>query len=132
MVSETCPEQFDEKRRLEAPEVATKDLGLARLKFVKRYESVPVNRGWDDYLFWMNVKSIFFQLPKRLNLKECCSGGQSVEVVPAYQVIKKLKIESSVALHACCIPLNAATATGCDKITKGECRFSGILNTCTR
>ena len=63
-----------------------------------------MNRGWDDYLFWMNVKSIFFQLPKRLNLKECCSGGggggQSAEVVRAYQVIKKLKIESSVALHA--------------------------------
>ena len=78
MVSETCPEQFDEKRRLESPEVATKDLGLARLKFVKRNKSVPVNRGWDDYLFWMNVKSIFFQLPKRLNLKECCSGGVKV------------------------------------------------------
>ena len=27
-------------------------------------------------------------------------GGQSGEVAPAYQVIKKLKIESSVALHA--------------------------------
>ena len=49
------------------------------------------------------LKVYFFQLPKRLNLKECCSGGgggQSVEVVPEYQVIKKLKIESSVALHA--------------------------------
>ena len=63
-----------------------------------------MNRGWDDYLFWMNVKSIFFQLPKRLNLKECCSGRggggvQSAEAVPAYQVIKK-PIESSLALHA--------------------------------
>ena len=27
-------------------------------------------------------------------------GGQSGEVAPAYQVIKKLKIESSVVLHA--------------------------------
>ena len=27
-------------------------------------------------------------------------GGQSGEVAAAYQVIKKLKIESSVALHA--------------------------------
>ena len=48
------------------------------------------------------LKVYFFQLPKRLNLKECCSGGggQSAEVVPEYQVIKKLKIESSVALNA--------------------------------
>ena len=61
-----------------------------------------MHRGWDDYLFWMNALSIFFQLPKRFEGKKNVvpGGGQSGEVAPAYQVIKKLKIESSVALHA--------------------------------
>ena len=34
-----------------------------------------------------------------LNQKNC-SGGRSAEVAPAFRVIKKLKIESSVAPHA--------------------------------
>ena len=76
----------------------------ARLKFVTRYISVNLDRGWDDYLFLDEcLKYVFFQLPK---LKKCCSGesggggGGSGEVAPAYQVINRLKIESSVALHA--------------------------------
>ena len=47
-----------------------------------------MNRGWDDYLFWMNTV-----------VRGGGGGGQSEEVAPAYQVITKLKKESSVALH---------------------------------
>ena len=35
----------------------------ARLKFVKKYKSLAVEGGWDDYLFSMNAQNIFFQLP---------------------------------------------------------------------
>ena len=58
-----------------------------------------MNRGWDDYLFWMNA--YFSSCLNALRGKRMLIGeGQSGEVAPAYQVIKKLKIESSVALHA--------------------------------
>ena len=43
--------------------------------------------GRDDYLFWMNAQNIFFQLPK---LNKFCLG---VELDPAHQVIKKLKMD---------------------------------------
>ena len=43
--------------------------------------------GWDDYLFWLNAQNIFFQLPK---LNKFCLG---VELDPAHQVIKKLKMD---------------------------------------
>ena len=60
----------------------------ARLKFEKKYKSLAVEGGRGDYLFWMNgPKYIFFQLP---NLKKYCWG---VEMVPAHQVIKKLKMD---------------------------------------
>ena len=61
-------------------------------------------------------KVYFFQLPK-LN-KYCLE----VELDPAHQVIKKLKMD-----HICgstrCIPLHAATATECDKKTKRACQL---------
>ena len=43
--------------------------------------------GRDDYLFWLNAQNIFFQLPK---LNKFCLG---VELGPAHQVIKKLKMD---------------------------------------
>ena len=57
MVNKPYLEEFHKKRRLEAPEMANKTSALsakqrsARLKFLKGYESVTVNRGRDDYLF---------------------------------------------------------------------------------
>ena len=39
----------------------------ARLKFVKRYKSVTVNRGRADYLLLDECLKYIFQLPKRLN-----------------------------------------------------------------
>ena len=36
-------------------------------KFVKRYKSVTVNRGWDDYVFLDECLKYIFQLPKRLS-----------------------------------------------------------------
>ena len=49
-------------------------------------------------------------------------GGQSGEVAPAHQVIKKAQ---NRVICGCtdCIPLHAATATECDKITNGECQL---------
>ena len=41
----------------------------------------------DDNRFWMNAQKNFFQLPK---LNKYCLG---VELDPAYQVIKKLKMD---------------------------------------
>ena len=49
-------------------------------------------------------------------------------MAPAYQVIKEVKIESSVALHA----VSHSVLQRLHKITKGECRNAEILNTCTR
>ena len=46
-------------------------------------------------------------------------GVRSGEVAPAYQVIKKVKIESSVALHA----VSHSMLQRLHKITKGECRL---------
>ena len=43
--------------------------------------------GRDDYLFCMNAQNIFFQLPK---LNKYCLG---IELDPAHQVIKKLKMD---------------------------------------
>ena len=39
---------------------------MACLKFVKKYKSLAVEGGRDDYLFRMNTQNIifFFQLPK--------------------------------------------------------------------
>ena len=39
----------------------------ARLKFVKKYKSLTMEEGRDDYLFWMNAQNIFFQLPNLNN-----------------------------------------------------------------
>ena len=46
-------------------------------KCVKKYKNLIVEGGRDDYLFWTNAQNQFF-----FNL----------EVTPAYQVIKRLKI----------------------------------------
>ena len=43
--------------------------------------------GLDDYLFWINAQNNFFQLPK---LNKYCLG---VELDPAHQVIKELKMD---------------------------------------
>ena len=62
--------------------------------FVKKYKCLAVEVGWDDYLFWLNAQNIFFQLPK---LNKFCLG---VELDPAHQVIKKLKMDYFMGLHA--------------------------------
>ena len=60
----------------------------ARFKFVKKYKSLTVEGDQDYYLFWTNAQNIFFfQLPK---LSKCCLG---VELDPAHQVIKKVKMD---------------------------------------
>ena len=59
----------------------------ARLKFVTRYISVNLDRGWDDYLF----------------LDECL------------KYIDKQAQNRVICGSTCCIPLHAATATECDK-----------------
>ena len=46
------------------------------------------------------LKVYFSSCLNALRGKNVVRGGQSGEVAPAYQVIKKLKIESSVARHA--------------------------------
>ena len=53
------------------------------------------------------------------------------EVASAYQVITKLK-KKVICCSTCCIPLHAATATECDKTTKGGCRLLKFWIHCTR
>ena len=80
----------------------------------------------DDYLFLMNAPNIyFFQLP---NLNIYCL---EVEMAPAHQVIKKLKMDR-ICGSSRCIPLHVTTATECAKKTKGICQLTEILNTYTR
>ena len=65
--------------------------------------------GQDDFLFWMNAQNIyFFQLPK---LKKYCLV---VELAPAHQVIKELKMDH-LWVFTLYIPHHAATAAECDK-----------------
>ena len=62
----------------------------SRLKFVKKYKGLAVEGAQDDYLSWINTQKYvvsFFQLPK---LNKYCLG---VELPPAHQVIKKLKMD---------------------------------------
>ena len=56
----------------------------ACLKFVKKHKSLTVERGRDDYLFLDQCPKYFFYLPNVY-----CLG---VEMAPAQQVIKKLKM----------------------------------------
>ena len=63
----------------------------SRLKFVKSYKTAKEGAGMHDYLFWINAQSqsiYVFQMPK-LKKKIICE----IEVVPAYHMIKKLKID---------------------------------------
>ena len=74
-----------------------------------------MEEGGDDYLFWMNAQNkFFFQLSK---LNKCCLG---VELAPAHQVIKKLKMDAIICWSTHCIPLQAARATESDKKTKNK------------
>ena len=75
--------------KLEAPEMAKKPLLSLPInaQLISNCKSLAVEGGWDDYLFWMNAQNIFFQLPK---LNKYCLG---VELNPAHQVIKKLKMD---------------------------------------
>ena len=84
-----------------------------------------MEEGRDDYLFLMNAQNIFFQLP---NLNKYCL---EVEMAPAHQMIKKLKMDR-ICGSTRCIPLHVATATECAKKTKGICQLTEILNICTR
>ena len=76
-----------------------------------------MERGQDDYLFWINAQGIFFQLPNR---KQYCLWDPSGSYVPGD---KKAQNRSSVAQSTCCIPLHAAMATECDKKTKGAYQY---------
>ena len=49
----------------------------AGLKFVKKYKSLAVEGGRDDYIVWMTAQNTFFF--------SC--------LVPAHQVIKKFKMD---------------------------------------
>ena len=87
----------------------------------------------DDYLFCMNAQNKFFQLPK---LNKCCLG---VELAPAHQVIKKLRMDAIICWSTHCIPLQAARATESDKKdkqkkqkNKKDMPVTEILNTCTQ
>ena len=66
---------------------------------------------------WINAQNILFQLP---NLKNYIVWGRSDSCILGY---KKAQNESPSALHTTWLfSLNAATATECDKKTKGGCR----------
>ena len=59
----------------------------------------------------------FFQLPK---LNKYCLG---VELDPAHQVIKKVKMDHLLVYSTGSVPLHAATATECDKKQKGHASY---------
>ena len=77
--------------------------------------------GRDDYLFWMNAQNIFFQLPK---LNKMCLV---VELDPAHQVIKKLKMDPNAVSHF--MPQRLQNVI--KKKTKKGMPVTEILNTCT-
>ena len=66
--------------------------------FVKKYKSLAVEGGRHDYLFWVNVQNIFFELPK---LNKYCLG---VELAPAHRVTKKLKMDHLWVYTPCPTP----------------------------
>ena len=62
--------------------------GPSSFQICKEVQKHYCGRGQGYYLFWMNAQNIFFfQLPK---LNKCCL---EVELDPAHQVIKKLKMD---------------------------------------
>ena len=75
-----------------APEMAKKLFLVCQVtpsssQICKEVQKPCCGRGPDDYLFWIMPKISFFQLSK---LNKYCLG---VELAPAHQVIKKLKLD---------------------------------------
>ena len=76
-------------KKLETPEMAKKNCLVCQVAPSSSQICKEVQKrygGRDDYLFWMSAQ-YFFQLPK---LNKYCLG---VELAPAHQVIKKLKMD---------------------------------------
>ena len=96
LVSKLSLEQVHEEQSLETPEMAKKLYSRpgpsakqrsASPKFVKKNKSLTVERGRNDYLFLDQCPK--YIVSAALSKKLYCLG---VEVTPAYQVIKKLKM----------------------------------------
>ena len=77
---------------------------------------------------YVNSQNLYYFFSASYSLKKYCFG---VEVAPAYQVIKRIKMDH---LFTRCIPLHAATTTEFDKNKKtgGGLPVTKLLNTCTR